>query len=150
MTKPGKKPTPASERFHGKYRVMESGCWEWTGSISTQGYGRISENNRPLYAHRVSYEMHKGPIPDGLVVDHICRVRSCVNPDHLQAITNSENLLSGTAPTVLLHWLKRCKQGHDMTDPRNVYVRPDNGRRACHECIRQRSRKTAGQNRASA
>lgn len=59
-------------------------CWIWTAQISSSGYGVFSICRRPTAAHRVSYELVKGPIPDGLVTDHLCRVRSCVNPDHLQ------------------------------------------------------------------
>jgi len=82
----------ASTRFHSKYVVDTSGCWIWIGSRDGKGYGHFgvaSGINRK--AHRVSYEMHKGPIPVGLVVCHKCDVPSCVNPDHLFVGTHQEN-----------------------------------------------------------
>lgn len=66
-------------------------CWHWKGAISDPGYGRISVGNRLRYAHRLSYELNVGPIPDGLSIDHLCRVRDCVRPDHLEAVTLAEN-----------------------------------------------------------
>ena len=81
--------------------VTESGCWLWTGRIDRGGYGAISINRnkyplRPCFikarAHRVSYEAFRGEIPSGLTLDHLCRVRCCVNPDHLEPVTLKENM----------------------------------------------------------
>lgn len=66
-------------------------CWLWTGSLTWDGYGLFRENNRRTGAHRFAYEYHVGPIPAGLQLDHLCRVRNCVNPDHLEPVTASEN-----------------------------------------------------------
>jgi hypothetical protein len=67
-------------------------CWLWTGTIANNGYGHIYREGGPLMtAHRLSYEVHVGPIPDGLTIDHLCRVRHCVNPDHLEPVTVAEN-----------------------------------------------------------
>lgn len=149
MGKPGPKPTPASQRFHAKYEVdAVSGCWNWTAHISTEGYGTIGETVEPgrsvsLYAHRVSYEMHKGPIPAGLVVDHMCNNTRCVNPEHLQAISHRENINRSPSPSVQRRLADRCIRGHDLSDPANVYVRRDGGGRQCKACIRLRSRNQA-------
>ena len=87
----------ARERFEGRYLISDSGCWEWRGARTTDGYGTFSIHSKTVYAHRYSYEIHMGDIPDGLVLDHLCRVRHCVNPGHLEAVTNAENVRRGDA-----------------------------------------------------
>lgn len=81
---------PLEEKFWSKV-IKGAGCWEWTASVNTGGYSRMTENKTTLYGHRVSYEIHKGPIPAGMHVDHICRNRRCVNPNHLRLVTNKQN-----------------------------------------------------------
>lgn len=153
MGKRGMKPRPASERFYGKYEVdAKSGCWIWTGARGDHGYGTIGdtpEPNKPrtLLAHRLSYEMHIGPIPEGLVVDHMCNNRACVNPAHLQAITHRANIDRSPKPIVRRRLENRCIRGHDLTDPEVVYTRPDTGRRQCKVCHKIRdeaARRAAG------
>ncbi len=114
------------------------GCWNWLGSKDTKGYGKINSGGRfghPLFAHRVSWELVNGSIPDGLEIDHKCRNRGCVNPDHLEVVTHQENLARSVryAPT-------HCPQGHKYTEE-NTYVYK--GRRNCRECRRQGYRKRA-------
>src|SRR3546814_9826723 len=81
---------PFEQRFKERYEVAASGCWLWVRAISSEGYGVIYRHPKVALAHRVSYEMHKGAIPDGLQIDHLCRVRHCVNPDHRSAEHTSE------------------------------------------------------------
>jgi hypothetical protein len=97
---------------------------------------------RPRLAHRIAYELFIGPIPNGLHIDHLCRNRGCVNPVHLEPVTQQENMLRGYAPSAVSHRANRCHRGHEFT-PENTYIkhRP-NGRikRDCKECARMRDR----------
>ena len=90
---------PLRQRAEEKYEINETtGCWLWTGSLN-KGYGQImvltEKGHRPLGAHLIIYEFHKGPIPKGLDLDHLCRIRHCVNPNHLEPVTRKENLARG-------------------------------------------------------
>jgi hypothetical protein len=87
----GMPPGPIPISPLNKYTVDERGCWIWQGSIGRHGYGRLKWNGKSCSAHRVMYEITKGIIKNGLVIDHLCSVKACVNPDHLEAVTLSEN-----------------------------------------------------------
>lgn len=133
----GKRTRPTvEERFWAKVEKTDS-CWLWIASRGFGGYGRFYPG-RPAAsraAHRVSYEWAKGPIPDGLELDHLCRVRECVNPDHLEAVTHAENVRRARAATAKDY----CYRGHEFT-PENTLIDRDGWRR-CRECrgIRQRA-----------
>jgi hypothetical protein len=77
------------------YAINEAGCWLWQGKLKNNGYASVSYRGKVYYAHRFMYEKYKGKIPDGLDIDHLCRVRHCVNPDHLDAVSRQENLNRG-------------------------------------------------------
>jgi hypothetical protein len=87
----GMPPGPIPISPLNKYKVDEKGCWIWQGSVGRHGYGRLKWKGKTSSAHRVMYEITKGYIPNGLVIDHLCSVKPCINPDHLEAVTLSEN-----------------------------------------------------------
>lgn len=98
-------------------------CWIWLAGKSG-GYGNIYVGGkcRCRPAHVVAYEATKGPVPEGLILDHLCRNRACVNPDHLEPVTNRVNTMRGVSPAIILHHLGRCKRGHERT-PENTLLR---------------------------
>jgi hypothetical protein len=113
--------------------IDDNGCWLWNGRISPEGYGRISAK----YVHRITYELWRGPIPEKKQIDHLCRVRPCVNPDHLEAVTQKENILRGTSPSAMHAKQTHCIHGH-LLDESNTWT----GRgRQCLTCARLRMRK---------
>ena len=94
------------ERFWTFVSKLETGCWRWFGNTANNGYGRFcAKGDRRYLAHRWSYEHFKGPIPDGMEIDHTCGKRDCVNPDHLEAVTHYENLRR--APGSIMNRVKR-------------------------------------------
>lgn len=92
-------------------------CWRWTGAITKYGYGCIhmSAGLGPARAHRVAWELFVGEIPTGMTLDHLCRNRACVNPSHLEVVTNRENILRGESPPAKRARQKRCHRGHELT-----------------------------------
>jgi hypothetical protein len=126
------------ERFWKYVKKNDIGCWLWIGSISTHGYGQLSVNKRPVFAHRFSYELHKGKIPTGLDIDHLCRVRKCVNPQHLEAVTRRVNISRGNGPVAIAVKTGKCSRGH-VFDESNTYVAPS-GKRRCRKCHTGRQR----------
>ena len=111
-------------------------CWEWTAS-RIKGYGQFART-LPRVAHRRAYECLVGPVPESLELDHLCRVRHCVNPDHLEPVTGSENALRGLRP-IQLRSKRYCPQGHPYSGS-NLYVRPS-GVRECRRCMRAHQQK---------
>lgn len=124
--------------------VKGEGCWEWGGVIHGGGYGVISSGRNTQLAHRWSYEHHVGEIPEGLVIDHLCRNRSCVNPAHLEPVTNEENLRRGAGYGLQNGMRTTCINGHEYT-AENTYTGPDGGKR-CRTCARILSRKRSQEN----
>ena len=137
---------PLRDRFFDHVSAEpNTGCWLWLGAVSRLGYGSIwseaypSKNGRHVPAHRVSYELHKGPIPEGLTIDHLCRVRGCVNPDHLEAVTLRENILRGENPAALNARKTHCAQGHEFSADNTRHGKFER-ERVCRQCARIRIR----------
>lgn len=125
------------ENFWSKVEKTDS-CWNWIGSISKSGYGKFTLNQKPSYAHRASYELIKGKIPDGLQIDHLCRNRKCVNPEHLEVVTQQENKKRGLAGfiTGLKQRAKtHCPQGHEYSKENTYFSKHKKGnKRHCRIC----------------
>ena len=120
--------------------VMVGECWIWQGRINNRGYpvsgSRI--NGRP-YAHRLMYELLRGPIPDGLTIDHLCRTPKCINPSHLEPVTMKENTHRGISSAVTYMERTHCSNGHEYNESNTLY-RTDGGGRRCRTCDRDKKK----------
>ena len=147
------------ERFWKKVKFSPGDCWFWTAALS-RGYGSFAIGSqrdgtrRKMLAHRYSYEVSIGPIPDGLILDHLCRTPNCVHPLHVEPTTYKINLDGNWLRHSLLAAAKKraqthCNRGHEF-DTQNTYHVPKraNGRR-CKECARQRRRIREGRTPAN-
>lgn len=142
---------PAEERFWPKvdtngpvptYAPHLGPCWIWLAHVYPSGYagfGRGRRGSGMTYAHIWSYEHHVGPIPGGLELDHLCRVRRCVNPDHLEPVTHAENVRRASSAQT------HCRHGHPY-DEANTYI-DGVGKRHCRTCDRERHRMARGARR---
>lgn len=138
---------PADHRKHGDWffeqkllrsvEVAATGCWLWQARISGNGYGYSSAWGRTWLAHRLAYTLMVAPIPAGLTIDHLCRVRHCINPTHLEAVTLAENIRRAAAAVT------HCPRRHAYTQD-NTYQSPrGTGGRRCRSCSRRRKRTNA-------
>lgn len=139
-------PKPLTERITSLITISDEGCWLWGFKPDRAGYGGISVRGKTQPAHRVSYEVFRGPIPAGLVLDHLCRTPACVNPSHLEPVTNRENILRGTSFSAVNASKTHCHQGHPLS-AENLYI-SGRGYRHCRACnvrrtLAYRARKNA-------
>ncbi len=111
---------------------VDGACWIWQLRTTEDGYGKVQVNGRTWLAHRASYTMFKGPIPEGLTIDHLCKNTLCVNPAHLESVTDIENKRRALALRKALK--THCKRGHERT-PENTYVN-SRGNKQCLICVR--------------
>ena len=133
-----RKPSRGSfeERFWSQVdKEAALGCWVWTGGKLASGYGSVALDGTRFVTHRVVWEMLRGPIPDGLQIDHLCRNRACCNPDHLEPVEQKTNLLRGVSQPAINARKTHCIRGHEFT-PENTYRRPGCPQaRNCRTCI---------------
>lgn len=125
-----------AEEIRARVDVTAEGCWLWTGAKLASGYGSVRWQGRARVVHRVMYELEVGPIPAGLQLDHLCRVRACCNPTHLEPVTQAENVRRGHGFAGLNASKAECPSGHAYT-PENTYRRPSAPTtRECRICRR--------------
>lgn len=139
----------AAQDYVMKHSIPEpnSGCWLWTASRLKSGYGlgklrKDGSLGTSKVAHRISYQAFRGVIPEGLCLDHLCRNRACVNPDHLEAVTSRTNALRGIGPSAKNAQKTACVNGHQYDEENTLHT---NRQRRCRACYVQENRPLSGQ-----
>ena len=121
------------QRFWAKVdKVWEH--WLWKRGRDGPGYGKLKVNGKSVGAHRYAYELLVGPVPAAMELDHLCRIRHCVNPDHLEVVTRKENILRGSSPSAVHARQTHCVHGHEFTEANTIHR--VNGR-GCRRCKRE-------------
>lgn len=132
------------DRLYDKFQICEDGCWRWTANRTSYrkrgGYGGFWFGKIRILAHRFVYEWLRGPIPDGMQLDHLCKNTLCVNPDHLEIVTPKENTLRGSSFAAVNASKTHCPKGHELSEE-NLLKR--NSGRSCKLCHRLISREWA-------
>lgn len=142
--------TPDLIRFERAYMpITESGCWLWMLSTDGRGYGQFLYKNKNIKAYRAAFDLFRGPVPEGKVIDHLCRVRLCVNPNHLEPVSFKENVLRGESPTAINARKTHCIRGHEFTE-KNTYKQITRGfykGDACRKCRKAATDKSYAEKR---
>src|SRR3972149_11608374 len=123
------------ERFLRFIVISLNGCWEWQGQKAGGGYGYFWNGEKQVYAHRFSFQTYNGCIPLDFEIDHLCRNKVCVNPDHLEVVTHLTNVKRGLAG-INFRMKMYCPKGHPYIKA-NTYIPPKGGR-VCRQCVRER------------
>lgn len=137
----------ADERFWAKVQKTET-CWLWIGSLTLNGYGQLWLHGRRVMVHRLSYTWLVGPIPEGKQLDHLCRVRNCVRPSHLEPVTNRENCMRGESFAAVNARKTHCSEGHPLVEG-NLYWTGRGGRGTCKTCHKVKARRRRAMRRAA-
>lgn len=140
-------PREASQRINSRVRRDANGCLIYLGRIHPSGYGMVWYEGRHRLVHRLAWELVNGPIPDGLVMDHLCRNPSCINLEHLEPVTTAVNVYRGIGPSAINRRKTHCNSGH-VFDEANTYFTA--GKRHCRECRRLWQSGYRAQKRAAA
>ena len=113
---------------------IKNNCWVWTNhKPRPDGYVKIVYKKKQVLIHRLSYEVFKDELTKGLEIDHLCRNKLCINPDHLEEVTHKENVLRGISPMAINAKKTICNRGHKFTE-QNTYIEPKTGKRHCRIC----------------
>lgn len=145
-TREQRKPVPIEAKLE-KWKSInpETGCWEWTRTLSEDGYGKVPiSGSRYGSVHRISYQIAKGEIPDGFELDHLCRNRRCFNPDHLEPVTRRTNVVRGLLPGMMKRKAvsqTHCKNGHLLFGENLVLQGPEKKFRVCRICRAERQKR---------
>lgn len=134
-------PGTPRERIATHTRRAASGCLLWLGSKNENGYGVTTIHSKRVLAHRLSWELENGPIPEGLVIDHLCRVTSCVNPKHLRVVTSRVNVLAGEGACARNARKTTCPRGHELAGDNLEPGQARYGWRVCRTCAKATKRR---------
>lgn len=137
--------TPVIPRLFARMSVTESGCWEWNGFRRHTGHGTISVDGHVRFTHRVAYEFFIGPIPQCLVLDHVCMNPPCFNPDHLQPVTLAINTMRGESPFARNARKTHCIRGHEFTPENTIRTKRQ---RICRICVNRLHREYRARQKA--
>lgn len=129
--------TSPMDRLLDSFICAPSGCWEWIRGKHYRGYGQITIYNKHQFAHRAVYELLRGAIPKGKVLDHLCENTSCVNPDHLKVTTQKENVTRGGGITAENKAKTHCKRGHEFNEANTIKIPKGRQCLPCRQILRK-------------